>query len=121
MRIAIAITIIIILHLRDTFDFFVVSKTLTGYNILKDGDCTMKWEEVRKIYPNRYVLLQVLENHVEGDKKYIDDVAIIRAIDDSKEATRELVNAKPGTIVYHTAKEKIEVLIRKRVGFRGVM
>lgn len=81
----------------------------------------MKWEEVRKIYPEKFVLLQVLESHVDGDKKYIDDVAIIRAIDDSKEATKELVNAKPGTIVYHTAKDKIEVLIRKRVGFRGVM
>jgi len=81
----------------------------------------MKWEEVRTIYPERYVLLQILESHVEGDKKYIDDVAIIRAISDSKEATRELVNAKAGTIVYHTAKEKIEILIRKRVGFRGVM
>lgn len=81
----------------------------------------MKWEEVRKIYPERYVLLQVLESHVDGDKKYINDVAIIRAIDDSKEATRELVNAKPGTLVYHTGKDKIEILIRKRVGFRGVM
>ena len=81
----------------------------------------MKWEEVRKIYPEKYVLLQVLESHVEGDKKHIDDVAIIRAIDDSKEATRELVNARPGTLVYHTANDKIEVLIRKSVGFRGVM
>jgi len=52
---------------------------------------------------------------------HIDDVAIIRAINDSKEATRELVYGKPGTLVYHTANEKIEVLIRKRVGFRGVM
>lgn len=81
----------------------------------------MKWEEVRKLYPETYVLLQVLKSHVDGDKKYIDDVAIIRAIDDSKEATRELVSAKPGTLVYHTSKEKIEILIRKRVGFRGVM
>lgn len=81
----------------------------------------LKWEEVRKIYPDRYVLLQVLESHIEEDKKYIDDVAIIRAIDDSKEATHELVNGKPGTLVYHTAKDKIEVLIRKRVGFRRNM
>lgn len=81
----------------------------------------MKWEEVRKLYPERYVLLQVLEGHVEGDKKYIEDVAIIRAIDDSKEATRELVNAKPGTLVYHTSKDKIEILIRKSVGFQGTI
>jgi hypothetical protein len=81
----------------------------------------MKWEEVRKIYPKRYVLLQVLESHVDGDKKYIEDVAIIRAIGDSKEATHELVNAKPGTLVYHTSKDKIEILIRKTVGFRGAL
>lgn len=81
----------------------------------------MKWEEVRKIYPDRFVLLQILESHIEGDRKYIDDVAIIRAIDDSKEATRELVHGKPGTLVYHTANQRIEVLIRTRVGFREVM
>ncbi|NJD03623.1 MAG: hypothetical protein FIA99_13755 [Ruminiclostridium sp.] len=81
----------------------------------------MKWDEVRKIFPERYVLLQILESHIEGDKKLIDDVAIIRDINNPKEATRELVHGKPGTLVYHTANEKIEVLIRKTVGFRGVM
>ena len=81
----------------------------------------MKWEEVRRIYPDSFVLLQILDSHVEGDKKYIDDVAIIKAIDDPSEATHELVNAKPGTLVYHTKKERIEVLIRKSIGLRGVM
>lgn len=80
----------------------------------------VKWEEVKKIYPDKYVLLQVLESHIEGERKYIDDVALIRALNDSKEATRELVNAKPGTLVYHTSKERIEVLIRRNIGFRGV-
>ena len=81
----------------------------------------MKWEEVRRIYPDSFVLLQILDSHVEGDKKYIDDVAIIKAIDDPSEATHELVNAKPGTLVYHTKKARIEVLIRKSIGLRGVM
>jgi hypothetical protein len=80
----------------------------------------MKWDEVKKIYPDKYVLLQVLESHIDGDKKYIDDVAIIRSLNDSREATHELVNAKPGTLVYHTSKDKIEVLIRKNIGFRRV-
>jgi hypothetical protein len=29
----------------------------------------MCWSEVRRIYPNSFVLLQVLESHMEGDKK----------------------------------------------------
>ena len=40
----------------------------------------MKWDEVRKLYPDQYVLLEELETHIEEDKKYVDEVAIIRAI-----------------------------------------
>jgi hypothetical protein len=81
----------------------------------------LKWHEVRKIYPNSYVLLQILESHIVDGKKHINEVAIIREIKDPKEATRELVNAKPGTIVYHTSKDRIEVLIRKTLGFRRLI
>ena len=81
----------------------------------------MKWEEVRNLYPNQYVLLEELETHIVEDKKYVDDVAIIRAIQDPKEATRELVSAKPNTLVYHTAKENIVIQILKRPSFRGVI
>lgn len=81
----------------------------------------MKWEEVRGKYPNTFVLLKVLSTRIEGNIKHVDDVEIIRPIQDSKEATRELVMSKPGTLVYHTGNEKIEVLIRKSIGFRGVV
>jgi hypothetical protein len=81
----------------------------------------MKWEEVRELYPNQYVLLQVLEKHLTDDKEYIDDVAIIRAIQDPKQATHELVNAKPDILVYHTANQEIVIHLLKRPGLRGVM
>lgn len=29
----------------------------------------MKWEEVRNSYPNQYVKLNILDFHVEDDKK----------------------------------------------------
>ncbi|OMF84558.1 hypothetical protein [Paenibacillus sp. FSL R7-0337] len=50
----------------------------------------MQWEEVRKIYPNQYVKLQILASHTEGNIKYVDDVALIRATQGPKEATRDL-------------------------------
>lgn len=31
----------------------------------------MKWEEVRNIYPNKFVLLRSLEAHIEDNKKCI--------------------------------------------------
>lgn len=72
----------------------------------------MKWEEVRKTYPNKFVKLQILESHLEGNEKYIDDMAVIEVIEDNKTATKELINAKDRTIVYHTANEKISVEVK---------
>ena len=69
----------------------------------------MKWEEVRRIYPNKFVKLQILEFHFEGNIKIIDEMALIKAIDDNKSATRELFNCEESTIVYHTANENISV------------
>jgi len=81
----------------------------------------MKWEEVRKIYPNQYVLLNILESHVDGDKKYVDEVALIQPIPDAKEATNKLLHAKPGTLVCHTKSEKIVIEFRRRAAFRGIL
>ena len=76
----------------------------------------MKWDEVRKIYPNQFVKLEILDSHIEEDKKYIDNVAIIGTIEE-KDATKELMKCTDNTIVYHTNNEVIILTIRKRIGF----
>lgn len=81
----------------------------------------MKWEEVRKLYPNKFVKLQVLEYHMEGNMKYIDDMAVIKAIEDNREATRELVQAKDSTLVYHTANESINLEVKNIRAYRGII
>lgn len=80
----------------------------------------MTWEEVRKIYPNRFVKMQVLIGRIENDIRFVDEVAVITAFDNNKEATLELARAKNDIIVFHTSKEKIEIPIKKIFGFRGV-
>ncbi|MEN1966498.1 hypothetical protein WMZ97_00340 [Lentibacillus sp. N15] len=72
----------------------------------------MKWEEVRNIYPNQYILLGILQSHTAGDIQYIDDVSLIRTISDPREATKELLHAKKGTVVYHTNNEVIKIHLR---------
>ena len=72
----------------------------------------MKWEEVKKIYPNQFVKLQILEWHMEGDKKYIDDMVVIKVIEDNREATKELVRSKEAELVYHTGNEYIILEVR---------
>ncbi|MCL4442174.1 MAG: hypothetical protein M1609_16770 [Firmicutes bacterium] len=81
----------------------------------------MKWAEVRKIYPNRFVKLQILNYHVENNIRYIDEGVVIQAFDNDKEATRKLVRSKNEILVYHTGNEAVEVPIKQRFGFRGVI
>ncbi|BBN97624.1 hypothetical protein [Sporolactobacillus terrae] len=80
----------------------------------------MKWEEVRKLYPNQYVKLNILDFYLENDKKIVTDVALINLIEDSQLATRELLKSKGDTIVYHTGSEKIVIEVRIPTGLRGM-
>ncbi|MCP3775555.1 hypothetical protein NLX71_19980 [Paenibacillus sp. MZ04-78.2] len=81
----------------------------------------MKWQQVRKLFPDQYVLLSILAYREEEDKKIITEVALIRAIAE-KDVNREFFNAGPGNIVYHTSNEDCVIHLRKdpllRVGRR---
>lgn len=72
----------------------------------------MKWEEVRKTYPNTFVKLQILTSHLEGNNKIIDDMAVIKSIDDNRTATKELINCSEGTVVYHTGNDNIVIEVK---------
>lgn len=81
----------------------------------------MKWAEVRKIYPDSFVKMQVIQGRIENDVRYIDEVAVIKAFTDNKEATLELARAKNDIVVFHTSNEKLEIPIKRIFGFRGVI
>ena len=72
----------------------------------------MKWEEVRKIYPDQFVKLQILHYHMVNNMKVIDDMDVIKAFKDNKEATKELVRSTGNEVVYHTSNKDIEIEIR---------
>lgn len=81
----------------------------------------MKWQEVRKLYPNKFVKIKVLEAHVEGSYKIVDEMAVIQSFEDNKQATKELVKSKDDVVVYHTANEKIMIELRSIKGYRGII
>lgn len=74
----------------------------------------LRWEEVRKLYPNQYVKLSVLDSRVEDDKKIVTDVALINVIENPQMATKELLRARGNTIVYHTGTDEIRIEMRNR-------
>lgn len=80
----------------------------------------MKWEEVRKLYPDQYVKLNILDFYLENDRKIVTDVALIKVIENSKLATKELLHSKGNTLVYHTGSDKIVIEMRTPTGLRGM-
>ncbi|OPX02306.1 hypothetical protein RA955_11950 [Geobacillus proteiniphilus] len=78
----------------------------------------MKWQEVRLLYPNQFVKLQVLKSHLQGDQEIIEEVAVIGTVSD-EDATRELLQSKGNQFVYHTSHKEIVLKVRKTIGLRG--
>ncbi len=56
---------------------------------------------------------------MDENNQYVDEVALIKAIQDPDEATRELLMCKTNNIVYHTAQEEISIEIRKNTFYRS--
>lgn len=80
----------------------------------------MKWQDVRNLYPDQFVKIEVLDSHTEMGKQYVDDIAVIEPVEDSN-ATKELLNSKNNILVYHTSKEKIVLEVRDGLGLRRVI
>ncbi|WP_286315469.1 hypothetical protein [Romboutsia ilealis] len=78
----------------------------------------MKWQEVRELYPNKFVKIEVIESHVVDEKEYVDEVAVIKAIEDSKEAMREFVKCKNKEIIYSTKNKEFIIDVVKHIGIR---
>lgn len=78
----------------------------------------MKWEEVREKYPDQWVKLNILQSHIDENKKYIDDMEVIKSIDSDLEASRELGKCKSSEVVYHTYHDKIYFKIKNIFGYR---
>jgi len=76
----------------------------------------MKWSEVRKLHPNKFVLLEILKEHIDGKYKYVDEVALIEVIEDNKEINSLLAKCKGNIFIYHTSNEYICMeIIRKPI------
>ena len=81
----------------------------------------MKWNEIRKSYPNQWIKVRVLTSHECDGYLYIDDMDVIKPISNDKEATLELTKSKGDNLVFHTSHEIIRTKLMKNLGlFRRI-
>ena len=78
----------------------------------------MKWQEVRELYPNKFVKIEVIKSHIVDEKEYVDEVAVIKAIEDSKEAMKEFIKCKNKEIISSTKNKEFIIYVVQHIGIR---
>lgn len=85
----------------------------------------MKWEEVRKQFPDKWLLFAAIESHVTKDEcRIVDELAPIHAYADFYKAwdhysTLHAKEPAQQLYVYHTSNDKINIKIQHWAGVRG--
>ncbi|ANE46864.1 hypothetical protein SY83_11915 [Paenibacillus swuensis] len=83
----------------------------------------MRWQEVQERFPEKWVVLEATKAYSEKGHRYIEEVVVIDALIDSREALRrysELHRQEPNReyCFFHTSRP--ELVARERyVGIRG--
>jgi hypothetical protein len=83
----------------------------------------MRWEEVRKAYPNQWLIIEALEAHSEADRRLLDKIAVVETCTDGKTALqryRALRIAHPDREYYylHTSRKELDIHERQWLGIR---
>lgn len=84
----------------------------------------MQWAEIRRPYPEQWLLLEALDAHTEGNQRILEQLAVLDAFDDSQSAMKryaQLHHVAPARelYVFHTRRETLDVTERRWYGVRA--
>ncbi|QUL53970.1 hypothetical protein KDC22_27100 [Paenibacillus tritici] len=75
----------------------------------------MKWGEITKLYPSRFVLVEAIKASSNNRVRYLEDMAVIQDYNNSQEAWsgyKKLHKLHPNRelYVFHTSRTDVEVV-----------
>ncbi|MDQ2731169.1 MAG: hypothetical protein M3Y56_05885 [Armatimonadota bacterium] len=84
----------------------------------------MKWPQVRSHYPEQWLLVEAITAHSEGDKRILDEIAVIDSFPDSRQGLQhyaQLHREAPERelYVFHTSREALDITERRWIGIRA--
>ena len=79
----------------------------------------MEWSEIRRHYPQQWLLIEAIEAHSENGHRLLDDIAVLATFPDSVTAMKRyghLQQEAPQRELYvcHTDREELEIRERSR-------
>lgn len=83
----------------------------------------MTWQEVRKAYPNQWLVIEAIEARTEDNRRLLDQIAVVETSAGGTEALQayeRLHRAHPQREFYfvHTGRESIDIRERHWIGIR---
>jgi hypothetical protein len=84
----------------------------------------MRWQQAREQFPSQWLLVEAIKAHTEGNKRVVEDLAVVNSFSDSRSALRCYVDFHEQTpereyYVVHTDREILDILQRNWSGIRG--
>ena len=86
----------------------------------------MRWEDVKKTYPDQWVIIEAIDAKTEDSKRIVEQITIVDIFnDDNTGALRkyvELHKIHPERELYvvHTSRPELNIKERRWTGVRGI-
>lgn len=85
----------------------------------------MLWAEVKKAYPNQWVIIEAIEAHTEGDKRIIAQMTVVDNFqEDNNKALLQYLqlhrkHRERELYVVHTSRPELDILEQRWIGVRA--
>lgn len=84
----------------------------------------MQWQEIRKLYPHTWLVVEALSAHSVADKRILDQLAVLNSFEDSAAAfhyysTLHRESRNRELYVLHTDRANVEIMESRWMGLRG--
>lgn len=85
----------------------------------------MQWQDIRRHYPDQWLLIEAIEARSVDDRRILDDLAIVDVFEDSVAAMKSYAKLhrqapQRELYVFDTDREELEIRERHWLGVRGV-
>ncbi|KJS14883.1 MAG: hypothetical protein VR69_15485 [Peptococcaceae bacterium BRH_c4b] len=84
----------------------------------------MLWVEVKRAYPNQWVIIEAIEAHTEGDKRIIAQMTVVDNFqEDNNKALLQYLqlhrkHRERELYVVHTSRPELDIIEQKWIGVR---
>jgi len=84
----------------------------------------MRWSDIRKAYPDQWLIIEALQAHTENNRRMLDNIAVTETCKDGASAMRSyrrLHRQYPSREFYfvHTNRQELQIKERRWAGIRS--